>query len=190
MMELFKGTVTSRDWAAVGVILGVTVVVCAGFYFFGYAALQKELDQTIAEDQRVQADLKVARETQRNIEGLRAEAQKMEDMVGQFEERLPESREIPALLQKFEGLAREIGLRVKLVTLPRVTDDRKETIPFTVIAWGNFDKIARFINRLERFQRYLKVSDLSIGEEEEGVSEASFTLSTYRFIETEEGDAS
>jgi Tfp pilus assembly protein PilO len=78
-------------------------------------------------------------------------------------------------------------LRVELSQMPRVTDERKETIPYSVTARGNFHQIIQFINRLERFQRYLKVSDLNIGKEDEGVAQASFTLSTYRFIQSEEG---
>jgi Tfp pilus assembly protein PilO len=113
----------------------------------------------------------------------------MQELVTQFQERLPESREIPTLLKQFEGFAGEIGLRVELSQMQRVTDARKETIPYSVVARGDFSQIVRFINRLERFQRYLKVSDLNIGKEEAGVAEATFTLSTYRFIEPNEGAA-
>jgi Tfp pilus assembly protein PilO len=134
----------------------------------------------------VQADLNVAKEAERNINALRAEASKMQELVTQFQERLPESTEIPTLLKQFEGFAGEIGLRVELSQMQRVTDAHKETIPYSVVARGNFGQIVRFINRLERFQRYLKVSDLNIGKEKEGIAEATFTLSTFRFIEPSE----
>jgi len=183
MTEFLKGSITPRDWLASGGLLGFTVVLCAAFVFFVYNPLDAKLAKTAAEDQQTQADLIIAKQAERNIGSLRAEAAKMKELVTQFEERLPESREIPTLLKQFEGFAGEIGLRVELSQLPRITDAHKETIPYTVVARGNFSQIVDFINRLERFQRYLKVSDLNFGKEEEGVAHASFTLSTYRFIQ-------
>lgn len=186
MLEFFKGTVTARDWAAVAVIVGGTALLCVGFYFIIYGSQQKTLDEITDTDRQVQADLKVARHVKEHIQEHRDEARKMNELVTQFEERLPESREIPTLLKQFEGFAREIGLRVELEQLNRVTEATKETIPYDVKARGDFHEIVSFINHLERHKRYLKVSDLNIGEEEEGVAEASFTLSTYRFIQAPE----
>ena len=187
MTDFFKGTVTPRDWATVGGIVGGTALLCVAFVFLILNPQRQRLADLIKKDEQVQADLKLARETQKNIDGLRAEAAKMQELVTQFEQRLPESREIPTLLKQFEGFAGEIGLRVELSQLPPITDTRKQTIPYSVVARGNFHQIVSFVNRLERFQRYLKISDLNIGKEEEGVAQASFTLSTYRFIQPSEG---
>ncbi|HQK75497.1 MAG TPA: type 4a pilus biogenesis protein PilO, partial [Candidatus Hydrogenedentes bacterium] len=61
----------------------------------------------------------------------------------------------------------------------------KLTIPYRIVVRGSFHDIAEFINRLERFKRYLKVSELQVGPEKDGVSEAEFTLSTYTFVEND-----
>ena len=179
MIELLKGTVTPKDYAICGGIIGAIVLLAAGFYVFIYNGQQNTLTTIATKDEQIMADLRLAQETQKNIGKLREEAGKMNELVTQFEQRLPESREIPTL-----------GLKVQLSQLPRITDARKETSPYSVKAWGSFHQIVSFINRLERFQRYLKVSDLKISAEEEGVAEASFTLSTFRFIQPEEGGTS
>jgi type IV pilus assembly protein PilO len=185
MLDFFKGTVTPKDWAFVAAILAVAGIIIAALYFFLYqpkvqavAAQQTDLDAILVE-------LREAREIKSNIETLREEAQKWEELVGLFQQRLPEAREIPSLLQKFEQMGAEIGLRLELSQLPTSRDDNKETIPYRVVARGNFHQVVEFINMLEREQRYLKISDLDIGEEEAGVSEASFTLSTFRFLQEE-----
>jgi len=185
MFEIFKGKVTPKDWAFNGAIVAGAAVLCAAFYFLVYtpqiqaiADREKELDE-------VRTELRKVKELAANIDELRDEAQKWQELVQLFEERLPDEREIPHLLQNFERLGDEIGLRLQLSQLPTITDQNKETIPYKVVCRGTFHEIVTFINVLERQQRYLRVSDLDIKEEQAGVSEATFTLSTFRFVQSD-----
>jgi Tfp pilus assembly protein PilO len=183
MLDFFKGTVTAKDWAFVGAVLGITGLLCAGFFFAVYKGQQEKLETarvTLAETSR---ELKEARETKAKFDEFKAEAEKASKLVDMFEERLPEEREIPRLLEQFEKKGDDLGLSVELTQLPTMTDANKETIPYEIIARGDFHKIVQFINLLERDQRYLKVSNLDINEEIAGISEASFQLSTFRFIQ-------
>lgn len=186
MMDFWKGTVTPKDWAAVGIIIGVAVLIAVGFYFTLYTTQEKTLAKLAEDNAQVAKRLATAIETEKNIEDLRARAATMQELVTQFEQRLPDTREIPTLLRQFEGFAGEIGLLVELSKLAPEGDAKKEVIPYSVKARGTFHQIATFINRLERFQRYLKISELSIGDVENGIAAASFRLSTYRFIQQAE----
>ena len=184
MRDLMRGKVTGRDWAFVGAVLGVTGLLAVAFYFLFYGPQQTKLAQVRRDIQEQRQELKKAIETQQNIDKLREDSAKMEQLVQLFEQRLPEEREIPSLLRQFERLGDDLGLSVELKTLPTTSDANKETIPYEVTALGNFHQIVSFINLLERDERYLKVSDLDIQEEEAGLSEATFTLSTFRFIQS------
>jgi Tfp pilus assembly protein PilO len=184
MIEWLKGSVTPRDIVAVTGIVCAAGILCALFYFFVYSAQQTALAETRTQLETVSEQLKKAQETAKNFKALQEEAEKMELLVTLFEQRLPNEREIPALLQKFEGLGDELGLKVELEDLPDTSDNQKETIPYLVTTRGTFHQIVSFINLLEQEDRYLKISDLDIGPEEEGISTATFTLSTFRFIET------
>lgn len=182
MFDFFKGTVTSKDWMVVAGVVAAVGLVAIAFYFLLYQPKQEDLMAVQTELDKVAKDLKAAQQIAADIEALREEAESMQTLVTMFEERLPEDAEIPALLNKFESLGHDLGLRLELTTLPTRSDGKKQTIPYHVTAWGNFHQIASFINLLERDERYLKVSDIDIGEQELGVSEAVFTLSTFRFI--------
>ncbi len=188
MIDFLKGTVTPKDWMAVAGIAGILLVICALFVFGVHNKQVEALNGFLAEDKVVQKDLSQAQAIEANIEALRAETAKIENLVSDFEERLPNTREIPTLVKQFEALADDIDVKVQLATLSRTRDGNKETIPYSVVAEGDFHQIVRFINRLERFERYLKISDLEIGEEKQGVCKAEFTLSTYRFLETKTGN--
>jgi Tfp pilus assembly protein PilO len=183
MLDFFKGTVTAKDWAFVGAVLGITGLVCVGFFFGVLKGQQTKLEEARTTLTETSRELKEARETKAKFDEFKAEAEKASRLVEMFEERLPEEREIPRLLEQFEKKGDDLGLSVELTQLPTMTDANKETIPYEILARGDFHKIVQFINLLERDQRYLKVSNLDINEEIAGISEATFQLSTFRFIQ-------
>lgn len=180
-----KGQVTPRDWTAVVGIIGVTMLIAALFYFFVNQSQKDRLAQIEVDDRQVTKDLEQAKEIQIKIEDLEKETEKIKLLVDEFEERLPSRREIPTLLKEFERMAALANVDVELSPMTRNRDTRKETIPYSIVARGSFHQVTEFINRLERFKRYLKISNLSFSPEKEGVTTSKFTLNTYRFIKVE-----
>jgi type IV pilus assembly protein PilO len=187
MLDLFKGKITPVDWAVAAGIAAVTILLCLGFYAGVFMTQQSKLANLNKQLTDIRGQLKTAYDIKTNSEALQSEVNKMDDLVSRFQNRLPDEREIPQLLRKFEALGDSIGLRVELLAQPTFQDSNKETIPYKVTARGNFHQIASFINLLERDERYLKVSDIDIGEQDAGVSECTFTLSTFRFIQSTSG---
>jgi Tfp pilus assembly protein PilO len=186
MLDMLKGKVTKEDWVYVGSIIAVTVVLALALYYFLILAEQKK---TVARRQQLDAvtvELEGARKIEKNITALRDEKVLMAQLFDDFQKRLPEEREIPNLLQRFEKMGGEIGLRLEMVPIETKIEKRIETIPFRVKAKGQFHQVVAFINLLESDERYLKVSDIDIGEEKDGVSEANFVLSTFRFLPDKE----
>jgi len=189
MLEFFKGTVTPKDWIVVGVLVAATVVVFAVFNFVLLDRKKQQIETMDKELKALEADLKTATQYEKNLADLVRDEEQMTELVAGFEKRLPDRREIQALLEKFERYGDSLGLRVNLTYLPTTKDQHKQTLPYKVTALGNYHQIASFINLLEREQRYLKISDVDIGPEEEGVAEATFTLSTFIFVQPTEGAA-
>lgn len=183
MIEFLKGTVTPKDWAAVAGILALTAGVIVAFYFVVHMPQKARVAQIKQNDLQVTQDLQQARQISAQIEQLREETEQIENIVGDFEERLPSRREIPTLLREFEAMAAEDAIDVELSPLPRSKDTRKETVPYSIVARGDYHQVASFINRLERFKRYLKVSDLNLSPGDSGSTTAKFTLNTYRFLQ-------
>ena len=184
MIDFLKGSVTPKDWAALAGILGATAATIITFYILVHSRQKDELMQIRADDTQVHGDLIQARQIDAGIETLREETERTEKLVSDFEERLPSKREIPTLLKEFESMAAEEDIDVELSPLSRSKDARKETIPYSIVARGSYHEVASFINRLERFKRYLKISDLNVGPSLQGVTTARFTLNTYRFLQT------
>jgi type IV pilus assembly protein PilO len=182
-MDFLKGTITAKDWMAVGIILACAGAILFLMYFFVYRGQQDTLTRIQNEYQQVSTQVQEALFQRDNIDELRTEMEKTERLVSDFEKRLPSRSEIATFTNQFERLAREVGLEVGVKPLARSRDQQKETIPYEITAHGSFHQIVSFVNKLERFERYLKISDLQIKEQTGGISEARFTLSTYRIIE-------
>lgn len=182
MLDILKGTVTPKDWMAVGVMLGIMAAIVAVYVFFVHKRQTEALEAVRSQMTSVQRDLDEANRRALEIDDLREETQKINQLVLDFNKRLPTEREIPDLVRQFESMANDVGLSHSLKPEVSLQDETKETIPYSVSTFGNFHQTASFINRLERFERYLKISDLKIEEEDAGVSKASFTLSTFRFL--------
>jgi Tfp pilus assembly protein PilO len=185
--ELYRGTITRGDWLIVGGIIGVLLVLAAGFFFVVYAGQTERLAELQAMTATKQQELTRAAWMQQNIAELREQSDLRQRLVDDFEDRLPSTSEIRSLVTEFERMAREVDLRVDVSPLDSVEDANKETIPYRIVAQGSFHQITSFINRLERYTRFLKISDLDIGQEDLGVSRAEFILSTYRFIQSPNG---
>jgi Tfp pilus assembly protein PilO len=185
MLDFFKGKITPTDWMFTGGIIAVTVLLCAAFYAVVFTQQQKRLLKANADVAAIEKNLTTAYDIKQNAKALETAVKKMDDLVTRFQNRLPDEREIPQLVRKFEGLGDTLGLKVELSSLPTITDINKETIPYKVTAHGDFHQIVGFINLLERDERYLKVSDIDINEQNDAaVSQCTFTLSTFRFIQT------
>ena len=183
MMHFLKGTITPKDWAINAGVLAVTASIVAAFYFMVHSGQRTSLAVIMADDAQVSADLAEAQRINSTIGGLREETAKIGKLVGDFEERLPSHREIPMLLKEFEAMAADENIEVELSPLARSQDGRKETIPYNIVAHGTYHQLAGFVNRLERFKRYLKISDLNVGTSKNGITTARFTLNTYRFLQ-------
>lgn len=187
MMDILKGKVTLQDWIFVGVVIGAAMGLFVVFYFLVYTQQLSAIEERRTELQEVGRLLAEARDIDANIDALREEAADMNHLVKIFGERLPKDAEIPSLLSRFERQAFDLGLRVQLASMPRRAEANMEVIPYRVTAVGKFHEIMTFINMLEREDRYFKVSEIDIGEEKDGVSQAVFILSTFRFVQSESG---
>jgi Tfp pilus assembly protein PilO len=209
-MEALKARVSTKDMVIAGVIIGLAAAIVAGYFFVLRKNMQQEISAATAESQDLADQIAEARRIEKEIDQLIAEKQAMDKLVSDFSKRLPDQANTVELLTQFEELARfdELAGRgrqfnVNVESTERMRDERKETLTYSFRVQGTFHQVASYINRLERFQRqvttaggktesyerYFSITDLEISEEEEGVCEATFNLSTYRFIEPTEGAA-
>ncbi len=186
MFDIFRGTVTTRDWLFCGGILALAVGLVAAFYFLVYTAQENKVVALSKETVALEKELQLARAYKASYQQNKEMADSIQQIVDTFEKRLPAKREIIDILRSFEEKGNQVfNAKPELVPLPPVPSDRKEIIPARVKAVGDFNQILTFINLLERDTRYFSVSDFDIKADNsgQGLSEATMTLNTFRFLE-------
>lgn len=186
MLEFFKGKVTKQDWQFVGVVAVIAILLAAGFWFVVRKGQVEDIGELNAQLEALKVEVQRAAEYESKVDDLESVEEQMGKLVDLFQDRLPDDAQLPVLIQTFEGYGRRMGLRVSLKKKETLRERNKRTLIYQVTAEGNYHQIAGFINKLEREQRYIKVSRLDINEEVDGVAEATFELSTFIFEEAPE----
>ena len=183
-----KGAVTKQDLIICGIISAVAVLIGVGYYFGLRRSWQDQITQLQATITTKNQELTIARQKAKLEDELLKEVAEVKAVVDLFEDRLPLERELAQLAVDFEEAAIETQLAVeKISALPDIKSSTLIQIPYSVAVSGNYHQIARFINQLERDDRFFKITDLYIQEQEDGASPASFTVTTYQFVKAEEG---
>lgn len=183
MLAFFRGAVTPKDWLFVAVIVAIIAVLGVAFYMLVYRAQEEtmaELDNRLAAEER---RLQTARHNAANIDQLRELSDYADQLSQQLEERLPDEQEFLTFLTTLEEIGNNHDLALKFDPGDPERDVDKITSPYTVTARGQFHMILRFINDLERYERYVRVDDIDIEYEEAGISRAEFVVNTFRFLE-------
>ena len=185
MIDFLKGTITPKDWAALAGILALIAACASAFYFVVHKKSLEEIALVEADNVIVVEQLDRAKEITAKIDDYRIETREIEELVLTFESRLPSKSEIPRLFEQVEEMAAEETISIEIEPLRPNQDENKETIPYQIKVSGDFHKVASFINRLERFKRYLKVSDLKMEPyDKDGNTTFKFKMNTYRFLKT------
>lgn len=185
-MDYFRGTVvTTVDL----IICGAAVVVLLIFTAIGFALVHSARTDLAALDQEVQSltqQVAEARAIAERQDELADRIARVKAQVVDFEERLPTQREIPRLLDSFQEVASLSGIQYQRIVAEAPQEQPLYVkLPFTVNVRGRYPELGEFLKNLEFGERFIKVENLTIGEEDDGVSEATFSISTYTFVEEE-----
>jgi Tfp pilus assembly protein PilO len=182
-MDLFKDRViTKTDWIIIGLSVFLLVIVSAGgLLIIGMINGGTELvNIQIAE---AQTNLAETRAIAAKKEGLLKDLQEVRQRIASFEGRLPTEKEVPKLLNQFQRIAEDSGVRYSSISAEPIEErDLFVRIPFKVKVEGSYPQIGEFLRSLEFGDRFIKVDKIDIGPEENSRNEANFTISTYMFV--------
>jgi len=188
MNGLFEPVITKQDWVIVSCIVVGLVAVALLVAVVVYQPQREAMARLDEEISVQQAELDVARETAARKDELERELKKIEQLVARFEAKLPTRKEIPKLYRKFQLAAGDANVVVRSIEkLDEIKKPPRIEIPYEFKVSGSYHQVVTFINTLEMGERFVKISDVHFGEQERGISDAEFKLTTFLFVEEGEG---
>lgn len=182
-MDLFKDRVITKvDWVIIiGSVVLLAIASGLGLLATGYMGRQIHLTEAMIGE--AQTKLSETRATAARKEGLLKDLQEVRQRIASFEGRLPTEKEVPKLLNQFQKIAEASGVKYTSITAEPIQEkDLFVRIPFKVEIVGTYPQVGQFLRSLEFGDRFIKVDTIDIGPEEDSRNEASFTISTYMFV--------
>jgi len=179
-----KGTISSKDATIAGSVAAGFIVFLILYVALVDTAMKRHRDEL---GQRVgvkMSELEAAERLAEREEELADEFARIAELVEKFGAKLPTRKQLPRLYREFQVAAGEAGVRVRAIKKQNeVQGQTLVTIPYSFSVSGTYHQLATFMNMLECGDRFMKISELHIGEQENGISKADFKLSTYLFRE-------
>lgn len=182
-MDLFKNRVITRvDWIIIGISVFLLIVISLA-YFLAASVLDEQINQVNKQIIEAQTKLSETRAVAARKDGLLRELQEVRAKIASFEGKLPTEKELPRLLNQFQSIAEQSGVKYRSITAEPIDEQELYVrIPFKVKVEGAYAEVGEFLRSLEFGNRFIKVETIEIGPEKKGRSEANFIISTYMFV--------
>jgi type IV pilus assembly protein PilO len=173
-------------WQKLFILAGLILLIGVLWYYLLYSAGTERigvLNKEIADLDGQIAKQETAKKTKRTLEKQIAELEKELTIL---QAKLPEEKEIPALLSTVTEIGRLNGLEFELFKQENaVRKDYYSEIPVAITVEGGFHEVAKFLAQVGSMDRILHVSRLKMGKykalDGHGILETSMKATTYKY---------
>jgi len=190
-MAIDAQTIANLSPARKIILVLVMVVLIFGLYWqFAYKGKARTINRLRSDLSNKQAKLNENEAIARNLPRFKEEVKKLNQQLGKVVQELPNSREIPNLLETVSNLGALNGLEV-IYLKPRNDVDKGfyAEVPIAIKVRGGYHEMGLFLDALSRLPRIINVSDITMGNAREDersgviVLDISALATTYRYIE-------
>jgi type IV pilus assembly protein PilO len=190
-MAIDAETIANLSPAKKLLLVLVAVVLVFGLYWqFGYKKKAGTINRLRSDLSNKQAKLNENEAIARNLPRFKEEVQKLNQQLGKVVQELPNSREIPNLLETISNLGSINGLDVIYIK-PQNDVDKGfyAEVPISIKVKGGYHEMGLFLDAISRLPRIINVSDITMGNAREDARSGVIHLdisglaTTYRYVE-------
>jgi type IV pilus assembly protein PilO len=171
-------------------VLVIAVLIFGLYWQFAYKGKARTINRLRSDLSNKQAKLNENEAIARNLPRFKAEVNKLNQQLGKVVQELPNSREIPNLLETISNLGALNGLEVIYIK-PQNDVDKGfyAEVPIAIKVKGGYHEMGLFLDALSRLPRIINVSDVTIGNAREDkrsgiiLLDISALATTYRYVE-------
>lgn len=172
-------------------VWAVCAVVIVGLYWqVSYKEKARKIQRLENDLSNKQAKLNENKAIARNLPRFKEEVDKLNLRLEEVVRELPNSREIPNLLETISNLGAISGLEV--IFIKPQSDKNKgfyAEVPIQIRVRGEYHDLGMFLDALSKLDRIINVSDVTLGNPKEDevtgniVIDISALATTYRYVE-------
>jgi type IV pilus assembly protein PilO len=173
--------------ARMGMLLGLAVLLGAGYYFGFYQGEAQKLQAMRSKELELQRKLSEVRSIAANIAAFEAEITLLEGQLAVALRQLPNEKQLEVLLADISNLGKTAGVEIK--SFKRESEqvhDFYAEVPISVQFEGTYHEIARFFDSVSRLPRIVNMGSLDMKVASASSAETrlvvSGTATTFRFV--------
>jgi len=170
-----------------GILAGIAVAICAGYYFGAYEAKSEQLQALRAKELELQRKLSEVRSVAANISAFEEEITEMEAQLAIALRQLPNEKQLEVLLADISNLGKTAGVEIK--SFKRENEqvhDFYAEVPISVKLEGSYHDIARFFDSIAKLPRIVNMGAINIkvakADETSTRLTVTGTATTFRFV--------
>jgi len=171
-------------------VLGTVLLIFGLYWQLAHKGKVKTINRLRSDLSNKQAKLNENEAIARNLPRFKEEVEKLNLQLGKVVQELPNSREIPNLLETISNLGALNGLEVIYIKPKNDVDQGfYAEVPISIKVKGGYHELGLFLDAISRLPRIINVSDITIGNAREDersgviVLDISALATTYRYIE-------
>jgi len=171
---------------------GVIVVMVAAFVYFVFFPKLQQYHKLSSEYSDLDKKLTAAKKTAKELPKLTEEFNKAEVQLKVVMKALPESKEIPSLLESISLSGQEAGLEFVLF---QPGNERNKSfyaeIPVSIQISGKYHNVAVFFDKVARLPRIVNIQDIIMRVDQSKKNNdlvTTCTAVTYKFLDTKDSE--
>lgn len=176
---------------AIGVLC--VAIIIAG-YMLDIKAKQEELHAVALKEEKLKKKFKSKYKIAANLEGYRVQMKTIQEYFGAMLRQLPESTEVPGLVEDISHVGLANGLIIRSIKLKSERQkDFYTELPIEIIVAGGYHNLGQFVSDVAALPRIVTLHDFNITLDKKASGDGSMLkmkvlAKTYRYTAEDEGD--
>ena len=172
------------------IILLFGVIAWVAYFFMYFQPKQEEVAELLTKLQDVRIEMQSKRAIANNLPRFNRELEVLRAQLRESLSQLPDSRNVPELLESFSSLAGSSGVRINKFTVgPETVRGFYAELPVNLELMGGFHNIAIFFDKIGKLERIVNISNVGVRNPRHQEGETLVTVTclatTFRFLERE-----
>lgn len=170
------------------ICVGAFVLLAGGFFYFSYLPSIQEIDKLNTKKTDLKKKLETISKKAAQLAEYLEKKEKAEEDFMIAKAVLPETREIPSLLESVSQAGQDAGLE-ELLFQPQseAKKDFYAEIPVSIKVSGSYHNVATFFDNVSRLYRIVNIRGIEMKSgKSDTILNTSCTAVTYKFVETDE----